>query len=83
MLSFCLNHPQDIDRILDEFREQYPPKYSSILCFIFTGITCGLILLFAKYLLYIFNKDPDVISIGTVRLQIIFFAYVFSFAQEN
>ena len=37
MLSFCLNHPQDIDRILDEFREQYPPKYSSILCFIFTS----------------------------------------------
>ena len=54
-----------------------------LLCFISTGTTCGLILLFGRSLLSIFNKNPEVISIGLVRLQVIFFAYLFSFAQEN
>ena len=58
-------------------------RTSLILCLIFTMVTCGLILLFSRQLLMIFNKEPEVISVGILRLQIIFFAYIFSFAQEN
>lgn len=57
-------------------------RNSLLLSFLFTGLTCTIILIFSGPLLSIFNKDKDVISIGTVRLQIIFFAYMFSFAQE-
>lgn len=42
-----------------------------------------LILLFSRPLLSIFNADPDVIAIGRTRLEYIFFAYLFSFAQEG
>ena len=58
-------------------------KMCLLLCFVFTGTVCAVILIFARPLLSIFNKDAEVISIGVVRLQIIFFAYIFSFAQEN
>ena len=42
----------------------------------------GLILLFSHQLLGIFNPDPDVIATGRIRLEYIFFAYLFSLAQE-
>ncbi len=48
-----------------------------------TGVSCGLILLFGKTLLSVFNSDPEVIHIGYIRLQYIFFAYIFSFIQET
>ena len=48
-----------------------------------TAAVSGLILLFAHPLLSIFNTDPDVIATGQIRLQYIFFAYMFSFAQEG
>lgn len=47
-----------------------------------TAVASGLILLFSSPLLSIFNPDPDVIAAGQIRLQYIFFAYLFSFAQE-
>lgn len=47
-----------------------------------TAVACGLILIFSGPLLRIFNTDPDVIAAGRVRLEYIFFAYLFSFAQE-
>ena len=45
------------------------------------AVSC-LILLFARPLLAIFNTDPEVIAAGRIRLEYIFFAYLFSFAQE-
>ncbi len=50
--------------------------------FIGTGTACVLILLFAEQLLGIFNTDPQVIAVGKLRLEYIFFAYIFSFAQD-
>lgn len=47
-----------------------------------TAAVSGLILLFSHPLLSIFNTDPEVISTGRIRLEYIFFAYLFSFAQE-
>lgn len=47
-----------------------------------TAAVSGVILLFSRQLLSIFNTDPDVIAVGQVRLKYIFFAYLFSFAQE-
>lgn len=51
----------------------------SLVC---TAAASGLILLLSRQLLSIFNTDPDVIAAGQVRLEYIFFAYLFSFAQE-
>lgn len=48
-----------------------------------TAAASGLILLFSRQLLGIFNTDPEVISVGQIRLAYIFFAYLFSFAQEG
>lgn len=48
-----------------------------------TAVVSGLILLFSRPLLGIFNADPDVIATGRIRLEYIFFAYLFSFAQEG
>lgn len=48
-----------------------------------TAAVSGLILLFSHSLLSIFNTDPDVIATGRIRLEYIFFAYLFSFAQEG
>ena len=42
----------------------------------------GLILISGKFLLSIFNHDPEVIQIGYVRLVTIFSAYVFSMLYE-
>lgn len=47
-----------------------------------TAAASGLILLFSTPLLGIFNRDPDVIAAGQIRLNYIFIAYLFSFAQE-
>lgn len=47
-----------------------------------TAASCFLILLFGRPLLSIFNNDPNVIDNGIIRLQYIFFAYVFSFALD-
>lgn len=48
-----------------------------------TAAVSGLILLFSRPLLGIFNTDPDVIAAGRIRLEYIFLAYMFSFAQEG
>ncbi len=48
-----------------------------------TAVVSSLILLFSHSLLSIFNTDPDVIAAGRIRLEYIFFAYLFSFAQEG
>ena len=47
-----------------------------------TTASGGLILLFSRSLLSIFNQDPDVIAAGQIRLTYIFIAYLFSFVQE-
>ncbi len=52
----------------------------NLLC---TGIACSLILLLVEPLLRLFNSDPDVIANGRIRLEFIFFAYLFSFVQET
>lgn len=51
--------------------------------FVSTAASSVLILLFSTPLLSIFNTDPDVIAAGKIRLVYIFFAYLFSFAQEG
>lgn len=48
-----------------------------------TAAASGLILLLSRQLLGIFNTDPEVIAVGQIRLAYIFFAYLFSFAQEG
>lgn len=48
-----------------------------------TAIACSTILIFSNQLLGIFNTDPEVIAVGRVRLQYIFAAYIFSFAQDT
>lgn len=48
-----------------------------------TAAVSVLILLFCRPLLGIFNTDPAVIEAGRIRLEYIFFAYMFSFAQEG
>lgn len=48
-----------------------------------TAAVSGLILLFSRQFLGIFNTDPEVIATGRIRLEYIFFAYLFSFAQEG
>lgn len=57
-------------------------KTSVLLSLISTGFVCTVILIFGRELLGLFNKDPDVISTGMIRLRCIFFAYIFSFVQE-
>lgn len=47
-----------------------------------TTAVSALILLFSGPLLSIFNPDPEVIAAGRIRLEYIFLAYLFSFAQE-
>lgn len=58
-------------------------KLSLLQSFVSTAVSCVLILLFSTPLLSIFNTDPDVIAAGKIRLVYIFFAYLFSFAQEG
>lgn len=58
-------------------------KLSLLQSLVSTAVVSGLILLFSHSLLGIFNTDPEVIAAGQIRLQYIFFAYLFSFAQEG
>lgn len=58
-------------------------KLSLLQSLIGTAAVCVLILLFYRPLLSIFNTDPEVIAVGRIRLEYIFFAYLFSFAQEG
>lgn len=61
-------------------------KRTLLLCLIedaiASAIAIGLILLTGKYLLAIFNHNPEVIQIGYTRLVIIFSAYAFSMLYE-
>ena len=61
-------------------------KRTLLLCLIedaiASAIAIGLILLTGKYLLAIFNHNPEVIQIGYTRLVIIFSAYTFSMLYE-
>ncbi len=62
-------------------------KKTLILCIIedaiASALAIGLILLFGKSLLAIFNNDAQVIEIGYTRLVMIFSAYTFSMLYEN
>ncbi len=62
-------------------------KKTLILCIIedaiASALAIGLILVFGKSLLAIFNNDPQVIEIGYTRLVMIFSAYTFSMLYEN
>lgn len=58
-------------------------KLSLVQSLVSTAAASGLILLFSRPLLSIFNTDPDVIATAQIRLQYIFFAYLFGFAQEG
>ena len=50
--------------------------------FIASAAAIGIVLLSGKFLLSIFNSDPEVIAIGYTRLIIIFSAYTFSMLYE-
>lgn len=50
--------------------------------YLFSGIFCAVLLLFGRQILSLFNEDPDVISYGYLRLEIIFFSFIFSIVQE-
>lgn len=58
-------------------------KFCLLQSFVSTAVSSILILLFSTPLLALFNTDPDVIAAGKIRLEYIFFAYIFSFAQEG
>lgn len=57
-----------------------------VLCLIEDALACAvsiaIILLSGKFLLSLFNSDPEVISIGYTRLVMIFTAYIFSMTYE-
>lgn len=48
-----------------------------------TATVIALVLFSGKMLLSIFNSDPQVIEIGYIRLQTVFFAYIFTTLYEN
>ena len=50
--------------------------------FIASAIAIGIVLLSGRFLLSIFNSDPEVIEIGYTRLIYLFSAYVFSLLYE-
>lgn len=58
-------------------------KLTLIQSLVSTAVACGVILLFSRPLLGIFNPDPDVIAIGRLRMEYIFFAYLFGLVQET
>lgn len=58
-------------------------KLCLIQCAAATCLCCLIILALGKPLLGIFNSDAEVIEVGFIRLCYIFFAYIFSFAQET
>jgi putative MATE family efflux protein len=50
--------------------------------FVFTGAVCAILLIFGRQILSLFNENPDVITYGYLRLEIIFFSFLFSIVQE-
>lgn len=48
-----------------------------------TASAIFLVLVSGKFLLSIFNNDPEVINLGYTRLMMVFFAYTFSMLYEN
>lgn len=48
-----------------------------------TGIISAAVLFSGRYLLTIFNSDPQVVEIGYIRLVVVLFAYIFSILYEN
>ena len=61
-------------------------KKSLLLCFaegiIAMAISIVIILAFGRDILYIFNKDPEIIETGYIRLMVIFSAYTFTLSYE-
>lgn len=49
---------------------------------IITGTTMLIMLLTGKYLIGLFNNDPEVIEIGFTRLKIVYTSYIFSLLYE-
>ncbi len=47
-----------------------------------SGTTIVIVLFFGRFLLSIFNNNHEVIELGYMRLQVIFFAYIFSMLYE-
>ena len=47
-----------------------------------SGVAIGIVLLVGRFLLSVFNSDPQVIEIGYTRLVIVFSAYTFSMLYE-
>jgi Na+-driven multidrug efflux pump len=43
---------------------------------------CAVLLIFGRPILSLFNENPDVITYGYIRLEIIFFSFIFSIVQE-
>lgn len=58
-------------------------RCSLLLDALFTVVSCTLILVFATPLLSLFNGNPEVIRLGTIRLRYLFSAYIFSLFIEN
>lgn len=57
-------------------------KVTLLTSVIFFAVTAGLILFFSNSLLSLFNRNPDVIYYGQIRLRYIFLAHVFSLFVE-
>lgn len=61
-------------------------KKTLVLCLIEDAVASAgaivIVLLTGKYLLALFNSDPDVIALGYTRLMMVFFAYIFSMIYE-
>ena len=61
-------------------------KKSLLLCFaegiIAMAISIVVILAFGRDILYLFNKDPEIIETGYIRLMVIFSAYIFTLSYE-
>lgn len=47
-----------------------------------TAAAVAIVLLSGRFLLSIFNNDPQVIELGYLRLKVLFFAYIFSMTYE-
>jgi putative MATE family efflux protein len=50
--------------------------------YVFTGAVCAILLIFGRQILSLFNQNPDVIAYGYLRLEIVFFSFLFSIVQE-
>ena len=61
-------------------------KKTMFLCliedFIASAVAIALVLLTGKYILAIFNSDPEVIAIGYTRLLFLFGSYIFTLTYE-